>query len=93
MKICRCDKCNTIIPINIQEVVIDPNKDNEVIEQFFVCHRCGAHYTICIYDNFMRKKIAIREKLTKDKYDYKKSEKLQNEMRKHLEELKVKYNR
>ncbi|MBD5395009.1 MAG: hypothetical protein HDR71_12270 [Lachnospiraceae bacterium] len=93
MKTCRCDKCKTIIPINIQEAVIDPNEEDNVIEQFFVCHKCGARYTICIYDNFMRKKIAIREKLSKSKYDWKRSEKLQNEMRKHLEELKVKYNR
>lgn len=92
MKTCICNKCNTDIQINIQETVIDFAVEDKVVSQFFICPRCGARYTICIYDNYMRKRIAARKLLTKSKYNRKRDEQLVKEMQDHFKELKVKYN-
>lgn len=62
MKTCICDKCNTEIGFDIRKEVIDRDKNGEeIIEQFFICPKCGARYTIFISDQFMRKKIAARK--------------------------------
>lgn len=93
VKTCKCDNCNTEIQINIQESVIDNNVEDKIMEQFFCCPKCGSRYTICIYDNYMRKRIAARKFFNKSKYVRKTDEKLVREMQEHLKELKVKYNR
>lgn len=42
MKTCICDKCGKEIEIDVQEEVIDRDKDGkEISEQFFVCPECG----------------------------------------------------
>lgn len=93
MKNCKCDNCNTEIQIDIQESVIDNNAENMVTEKFFCCPKCGSRYTICIYDNYMRNRIAARQFFNKSKYSRKTDEKLVREMLEHLKELKIKYNR
>ncbi len=41
MKTCICDKCGKEIEIDVQEEVIDRDKDGkEISEQFFVCPEC-----------------------------------------------------
>ncbi len=91
MKICKCDKCSEKFQIYIQEKILDHNKDDKIIEQFFVCPKCGAHYTVCIYDNYMRKLIAARKALAKGKYNRATDERLAQNLQKHLKELKNKY--
>lgn len=93
MKTCICNKCGKEIGINVQKEIIDPNIEDKVVDQFFICPRCGARYTVCICDNYMRKRIAARKFLTKSKYNRKRDEQLVKEMQEHFKELKVKYNR
>lgn len=93
MNTCICDKCKTEIQINIQEAVLNGSKEDPVTEQFFTCLHCGTRYTICIYDNFMRKRIGIRKTLTKNKYNRKWDEQLVKEMKEHFQELKQRYGR
>ena len=51
MKTCICDKCKKEIKINIEEMVIGHDNDGEeIIEQFFICPECNAHYTVFISD-------------------------------------------
>lgn len=51
MQTCICDKCNKEIEINVQEEVIDKDKDGkDITEQFFVCPGCSQRYTIFISD-------------------------------------------
>ncbi len=79
--------------MNIQETVLEDEKENMVTEQYFVCLRCGARYTICIYDNYMRKRIAMRKRLSKSRYNRKRDRQLKEEMEIHFKELKIKYGR
>lgn len=91
MKRCICDKCRAEILIDIKEEFLEDKRDNPVTEQFFSCLKCGTRYTICIYDNYMRKRIEDRKKLSKNKYDSKRSRKLKKEIQNHFQELKIKY--
>ncbi len=92
MKICICDKCGNEIRIHIQEKGIDRDTDGkDITEQFFSCPECGAHYTVFIYDAYMRRRIAARKRLTKKYYNRELSEQLMEEMWEHLKELKARY--
>lgn len=88
-----CNRCGTEIPINIQESVLNDSEEDPVTEQFFMCLHCGKRYTVCIYDNFMRKRIAIRKTLTKNKHNRKRDKQLAEEMQGHYQELKQQYGR
>lgn len=89
MKTCICDKCAKEMEISIQQKVIDRDKDgHEVIEQFFVCPNCSAHYVVIILDQLMREKIAARKCFKTNSKMYKK---LTNEMKRHFKELRAKY--
>lgn len=94
MKTCICDKCSNEIEMNIQEEVIDQDKNGEdVMEQFFACPECGQRYTIFISDQFMRQKIAARKRLKRmaENYNPVLDDVLVKEMQKHFEELKDRY--
>lgn len=96
MKTCICDKCSKEIEMNVQEEVIDQNKEGkDIIEQFFVCPECGQRYTIFISDQFMQQKIAARKRLKRMSYNYNPAldAALVKEMQKHFKELKTKYGR
>lgn len=82
------------IEINIQEQVIDQDKDgSDIIEQFFLCPECGQRYTVFISDQFMRKKIAARKRLKKKPMQYNPAldAVLVKAMQSHFKELKAKY--
>lgn len=67
MKTCICDKCGKEIEMNVQEEVIDQDKDGkDITEQFFVCPECGQHYTIFISDQFMQQKNSSQKAPEKD---------------------------
>ncbi len=90
MKTCICDKCGKEIEMNVQEEVIDQDKDGkDITEQFFVCPECGQHYTIFISDQFMQQKIAARKRLKKMPKNYNPA--LVKEMQKHFKKLKTRY--
>ncbi len=93
MKTCICDKCGKEIEIKPQEDVIDSK--NNIIEQYFVCPGCGAHYTIFILDRFMRQKIAARKRLKKNPLHYNPviDDALVKQMQKHFAKLKDRYGR
>lgn len=93
MSTCICDTCGAEIPIDIQETILEDKKEDQVVEQYFVCWKCGTRYTISIFDNYIRKRIAIRKRLSKSKYNRKKCERLKKEMENHVKELKMKYER
>ncbi len=97
MKTCICDKCSTEIEINVQEEVIDQDKDGkDITEQFFVCPECNARYTIFISDRFMRQKIAARKRLKRinpQNCNPALDAALVREMQKHFKELKERYGR
>ncbi len=96
MKTCICDKCNTEIGFDIRKEVIDRDKNGEeIIEQFFICQKCGARYTIFISDQFMRKKIAARKRLkrTAEHYNPALDTALVKEMQRHFKKLKKRYNK
>lgn len=96
MKTCICNKCSAEIPINIQESIIDQDREGEdITEQFFLCPECGQRYTFFIADSFMRKKIAARKRLKKLPMQYNPAldAALVKEMQKHFKKLKVKYGR
>ena len=62
-----CDKCAaTFTPdmIEIQKRVITQDEEhNDIIEQFYECPICGAHYTITITDRVQRIAIQKRRQL------------------------------
>lgn len=94
MKTCVCDKCKKEIGINVQEEVIDHDKDGaDITEQFFLCPECGKRYTIFISDQFMKQKIAARKRLKRMPYNYNPAldAALVKEMQKHFKKLKAKY--
>lgn len=92
MKTCICDKCSTEIEMNVQEEVIDQDKDGKnITEQFFVCPECGQRYTIFISDQFMQQKLAARKRLKRMPKNYNPA--LVKEMQKHFKKLKRKYGR
>jgi len=94
MNTCICDKCGKEIEMNVQEEVLDHEKDGkDITEQFFVCPECGQHYTIFIEDNFMRQKIAARKRLKKmpKQYNPALDTALVKEMQKHFKKLKTRY--
>lgn len=94
MKTCICDKCGKEIEMNVQEKVIDQDKDGkDITEQFFDCPECGQHYTIFISDQFMCQKIATRKRLKKMPKNYNPAldAALVKEMQKHFKKLKTKY--
>jgi uncharacterized protein with PIN domain len=94
MKTCICDKCGKEIEMNVQEEMLDHEKDGkDITEQFFVCPECGQHYTIFIEDNFMRQKIAARKRLKKMPKHYNPAldTALVKEMQKHFKKLKTRY--
>ena len=96
MKTCICDKCGEEIEIDIQEEVIDQDKDGkDITEQFFVCSGCGRHYTVFITDQFMRQKIAARKRLKKMPMQYNPAldNALVREMQKHFKKLRKRYDR
>lgn len=96
MRTCICDKCGKEIGINIQEKVIDQDKDGKgITEQFFVCLECGQQYTVFISDQFMRQKIVARKRLKKKPllYNPAADTALVKEMQRHFKELKAKYGR
>lgn len=96
MKTCICDKCGEEIGFNIQEEVIDQDKDGtDITEQFFVCPECGARYTIFISDSFMQQKIAARKRLKRMPMQYNPAldAGLVKEMQKHFKKLKIRYGR
>lgn len=90
---CVCNNCGAEIQINILETVLDDDKEDMVTEQYFVCLRCGARYTVCIFDNYMRKRIEMRKRLSKSKYNRKRDEQLKRETQNHFNELKKRYGR
>ncbi len=97
MRTCICDKCNKEIEMNVQEEVIDQDKNGEdITEQFFDCPECGQRYTIFISDQFMRKKIAARKRLKRinpQHYNPALDAALAQEMQKHFKKLKKRYGR
>ena len=96
MQTCICDKCNKEIEINVQEEVIDKDKDGkDITEQFFVCPECSQRYTIFIADQFMQQKIAARKRLKRMPMNYNPAldAALVKEMQKHFKKLKTKYGR
>ena len=96
MQTCICDKCNKEIEINVQEEVIDKDKDGkDITEQFFVCPGCSQRYTIFISDQFMQQKIAARKRLKRMQMNYNpaRDAALVKEMQKHFKKLKSKYGR
>ncbi len=93
---CICDNCKKNIEINVQEKVIDQDREGkDITEQFFVCPECGQHYTITIFDQFIRQKIAARKCLKKmsKNCNLGQDAKLVKEMQRHIKELKDKYGR
>lgn len=62
-----CDKCAaTFTPdmIEIQKRVITQDEEhNDIIEQYYECPICGAHYTITITDRVQRIAIQKRRQL------------------------------
>lgn len=96
METCICNQCSAEIQINIQEEVIDHEKNGkEIMERFFICPECSKRYTIFISDSYMEKRIAGRKRLKKNplRYDQRNDAALVNEMKKHFKKLKKKYNR
>lgn len=96
MKTCICDKYGKEIEINVQEEVIDRDKDGmDIIEQFFVCPECGQRYAVFICDQFMRQKIAARKRLKRMPMNYnpKLDTALVKEMQKQFKKLKKRYDR
>ncbi len=94
MKTCICDKCGKEIEMNVQEEVIDQDKDGkDITEQFFVCPECGQRYTIFISDQFMQQKIAARKRLKRMPKNYNPAldAALVKEMQKHFKKLKTRY--
>lgn len=76
--------------------MIDQDKDGkDITEQFFVCPECDQHYTITIFDQFIRQKIAARKCLKKMSKNCKPAQDaaLVKEMQMHIKELKDKYGR
>ncbi len=96
MNTCICDQCGTEIQINVQEEVIDHERNGkDVIEQFFICPVCEKRYTIFIRDSYMEKKIEGRKRLKKNPFSYNPANDaiLVKEMKKHFRKLKKKYGR
>ncbi len=96
MNTCICNQCGTEIKINVQEEVIDHERNGkDIVEQFFICPECGKRYTIFICDSYMEKRIAGRKRLKKNpmRFDPRKDAILVNEMKKRFKKLKKKYNR
>lgn len=76
--------------------MIDHDKDGkDITEQFFICPECGQRYTSFISDQFMRQKIAARQRLKRMPRNYNPAldEALVKEMQEHFKKLKMKYNR
>lgn len=96
MNTCICDQCGTEIKINVQEEVIDHERNGkDIVEQFFICPECGQRYTIFISDQFMQQKIAARKRLKRMPKNYNPAldAALVKEMQKHFKKLKRKYGR
>ncbi len=96
MESCVCNQCGARIQINIQEAIIDRDKDGEeVIEQFFICPGCSQRYTVFISDRFMREKAAVRKRMRRKtlNFDPVLDSSIKRAMQRHLKELKAKYNR
>lgn len=62
-----CNKCNAIFPIEMLEIqsrVITQEEDgSDVIEKFYECPVCTAHYTITVTDRIQRIAIQKRRQL------------------------------
>lgn len=89
-----CNKCGAKISINIQKSVIDQDTDGEnIVEQFFLCPKCGERYTILIFDSFMKEKIAARKRLRRSPLQCNRvlDKELEKQMQQHFKGLKAKY--
>lgn len=94
MQTCVCDKCNKEITIDIQETIIEKDKDGiDIVEQFFVCPMCSQRYTIIILDQFMRQKISARKRLKRNPKNFNPTldATLMNQMQNHYKKLKIQY--
>lgn len=63
-----CDACGKEIDYantDSTRTIAKDAENRDVIEQFFTCQNCGAHYTIMVIDNKMKIMIQKRKQLQK----------------------------
>lgn len=68
-KVIVCDKCETEMEQDVlgawdRVIAIDEN-GNDVVEKYFECHYCGAHYTVAVIDREIKLMIQKRRQIQK----------------------------
>ena len=61
-----CDACGKVIEINgaiLSRIIAKDEDGYNVVEQFFDCPHCGAHYTTAVIDRKMQRMIQKRKQL------------------------------